>query len=149
MASASSLLAPLHWKSLWSKMAGGHEHSSWAYASYLASFVLVDAATPSRWNSSCGLANTFSPFTSASGWAASGFALDDTGNMYSLNFFPSYLSISSVQWTEHHLQWQRSMLQHQWQWQWRVVSGEKRPHVVKKFINLSTSCLPRIIYVQQ
>ena len=83
MASASSLLASLHWKSLWSKRAGGYKHRSYANDSCLVPSVSVDVTTLRRWNSNCELTDTFSPFISTSRRAASDFALDDTGNIYS------------------------------------------------------------------
>ena len=49
---------------------------------------------------------------------------------------PSFLSISSFQWTGHHLQWQRSMLQHQSQCsgEWYLV---RRGHMLWKIRLLS------------
>ena len=93
--------------------------------------VLVNVATLRRWNSGCGWTYTFSPFISTSKWADSDFALNDTGNMYSL---PSWSIISfnifiPVDWTSSSsvTEVDATALATM---QWWVTFVEKRPHVV-------------------
>ena len=132
MASASSLLASLHRNSLWSKRTGGYEHSWFVKDSCLAPSVLVDVATLRRWNSNRGLTDTF--------WWHQEYVLSVSDYLIHHIFkYPIPVDWTSSTVTEVDATTPVTM-------QWRVVSGEKRLHVVKKFNNLSTSCLPWVIY---